>query len=287
MKPPKNAKQVRPFLGLVGNYHRFIKNFVQIEKPLTAFTCHSTEIVWTSGCHAAFNILKSALIEVPILHYPDPSKCCIVYTDASDDTCEAQLSQEHNGQQLQVAFLSHTFTDTQQKWSTTEQEAYEIYYAVTKRNYYLQGSNIVIHNEHKCLQKFLNGKNASNKVNRWSLELTAYSITFEWITGAHNKATDCLSQLMDVKDTPITSNTPINMVVTSTPDGPATHTHSKTLTPTDTTQPADVQSMTTLNTGSVSSSPILTEDCMDTLTKQNLSPHQTIVLFERHEPRHL
>ena len=27
-------------------------------------------------------ILKSALLEAPILHYPDPSKCYIVYTDA-------------------------------------------------------------------------------------------------------------------------------------------------------------------------------------------------------------
>ena len=28
MKPPKNVKQIRAFLGLVGYYHRFIKNFV-------------------------------------------------------------------------------------------------------------------------------------------------------------------------------------------------------------------------------------------------------------------
>ena len=52
--------------------------------------------------------------------------------DTSDDASGAQFSQEHDGQELQVAFLSHTFTDTQQKWSTTKQEAYDIYYAVTK-----------------------------------------------------------------------------------------------------------------------------------------------------------
>ena len=52
---------------------------------------------------------------------------------------------------------------------TTEQEAYNIYYAATKCNYYLQGSDIVVCSAHKPLQKFLNGKNANNKVNRWSL----------------------------------------------------------------------------------------------------------------------
>ena len=113
----------------------------------------------------AFNTLKSALLEAPILHYPDPSKCYIVYTDASDDACRAQLSQEHDGQELLVAFLSHTFTDTQHNWSTTEQEAYSICYVVIKWNCCLQASDIVVHNDHKSLQECLNGKNANNKVN--------------------------------------------------------------------------------------------------------------------------
>ena len=41
-----------------------------------------------------------------------------------------------------------------------EQEVYGICYAVTKRNYYLQGSDIVVCNEHKPLQRFLIGKSA-------------------------------------------------------------------------------------------------------------------------------
>ena len=44
----------------------------------------------------------------------------IVYTDASNDACRAQLSQMHEEATFPVAFLSHTFTDTQQRWSTPE-----------------------------------------------------------------------------------------------------------------------------------------------------------------------
>ena len=55
--------------------------------------------------------------------------------DVSADACRAQMSQEHDGQELPVAFLSHTLTDIQWKWSTTKQDAYDIYYAVTKWNY--------------------------------------------------------------------------------------------------------------------------------------------------------
>ena len=55
--------------------------------------------------------------------------------------------------------------DTHQRWSTPEQEAYGVYYAITKWNYYLQGSDIIMCNDHKPLRKFLNGKNANNKIN--------------------------------------------------------------------------------------------------------------------------
>ena len=94
--------------------------------------------------HIAFLHLKEEIIQAPILHYPDPDKRYIIYTDTSDDACRAQLSQEHDGMEFPVAFLSHTFTETQRKWTTTEQEAYGIYYAITKWNYYLQGTDITV-----------------------------------------------------------------------------------------------------------------------------------------------
>ena len=140
-------------------------------------TCQQVKFDWTPLHHTAFLSLKEAIIQAPILHYPDPNKTYIVYTDASDDACGVQLLQEHNGTEFPTAFLSHTFTETQRKWSIMEQEAYGVYYAITKWNYYLQGMDIIVKNDHKPLAKFLNGKIANNKVNRWSLELTTYNIT--------------------------------------------------------------------------------------------------------------
>ena len=65
-------------------------------------------------------MLKEAIIQAPILCYPDPTRRYIVYTDASDDVCGAQLSQEYDEAEFPIAFLSHTFTETQGKWSTPE-----------------------------------------------------------------------------------------------------------------------------------------------------------------------
>ena len=92
----------------------FIKNFAQITDPLTAFTHHDTKFVWTSGHHTAFSTLKITFLEAPVLHYPDPSKCYIVYADASDDACGARLSQKHDGQELQLHFFP-THSQTSQR----------------------------------------------------------------------------------------------------------------------------------------------------------------------------
>ena len=80
-------------------------------------------------------------------------------------------------------------------------------------------------NDHKPLAKFLNGKNANNKVNRWGLELATYNITFEWISGAKNKAAGCLSRL--VEQLPATPAT-INMLTVTHTDGPTFNTRSQT-----------------------------------------------------------
>ena len=198
---------------------------MKIAKPLTLLTRQQVKFDWTPTHHEAFLHLKESIIQAPILHYPDPNKRYIVYTDASDDACRAQLSQEHDGTEFSHCLSLHTFLETQRKWSTTEQEAYGVYYSITKWNYYLQGVDIIVRNDHKPLTKFLNGKNANNKVNRWGLELATYNITFEWISGAKNKAADCLSCLVEV---PQTTPALINLLSVTNSDGPAFNTRSQT-----------------------------------------------------------
>ena len=217
MHPPVNPKQVHAFLGLVGYYRKFITNFTKIAKPLTMLTRMDVKFKWKEIHQDAFMKLKEAIIQAPILQYPDTTKLNIVYTDASDDACGAQLSQIHDGTEFPVAFLSYTFTDTQRRWSTPEQEVYGIYFTVKKWNYYLQGADIIVRNDHKPLARFLNGKNENTKINRWGLELASYNITFEWISGARNKAADCLSWLVELpkkhqKNQTGTKFTQINMV---------------------------------------------------------------------------
>ena len=98
------------------------------------------------------------IIQALILHYPDPNKRNIVYTDASDDACGTQLLQEHDGTEFPIAFLSHTFTETKGSGVQPKRRHMEFIMPVTKWKYYLQDADIMVQNDHKPLAKFLNGK---------------------------------------------------------------------------------------------------------------------------------
>ena len=88
---------------------------------------------------------------------------------------------------------------------------------ITKYNYYLQVVDIIVRNDHKPLARFLNGKNANNKVNKWGLELATYNITFQWISRAHSKAAECLSCLVELTQS---MPPPINLLPVTNSDDP-------------------------------------------------------------------
>ena len=114
MNPLTTPKQVRAFLELVGYYKKFIKGFAKIAKSLTLLTRQQVKFEWTPEHQAAFVHLKDAIVQAPILHYPNPNKTYTVYIDTSDDACGTQLSQEHDGTEFPIAFLSHFIQNTMQ-----------------------------------------------------------------------------------------------------------------------------------------------------------------------------
>ena len=188
-----------------------------------------------------------------------------------------------------IAFLSHTFTDTQRKLSTTEQEAYGVYYAVTKWNYYLQGAEIIVCNDHKPLARFLNGKNTNNNVKRWGLELATYNISFEWISGPDNKAVDCLSRLVKL---PHDRQATVQMLTATNYDGLAFNTRSRTAQQTiteDLTPQPNTDTVTVKDTPDAMPKP-LTEDRLHALLQmQRMDPfckHISKCLSNRKAPKH-
>ena len=64
-------------------------------------------------------------------------------------------------------------------------------------SFYLTDSHVIIHSDHKPLQKFIYAITANDRVNDWSFQIHAicHSIHFEYIKGAANVLSDSLSRL--------------------------------------------------------------------------------------------
>ena len=67
MHPPQTPKQIHAFLGLVGYYRKFIKNFTKIAKLLKLLTCQQVKFDWTPTHHEALLKLKEYIIQASIL----------------------------------------------------------------------------------------------------------------------------------------------------------------------------------------------------------------------------
>ena len=71
LPPPSSVKGIRSFLGHVGLYRRFIKDFSRIAKPLSSLLVQGTPFNFDEQCVQAFSILKDRLVSAPIVVAPD------------------------------------------------------------------------------------------------------------------------------------------------------------------------------------------------------------------------
>lgn len=73
---PKSKSQLRTFLGLVGYYRRFVKDFASRAAPLTECLKkkYPDKILWTKAVETAWQDLRHALCEKPVLQAPDYGK---------------------------------------------------------------------------------------------------------------------------------------------------------------------------------------------------------------------
>ena len=74
MPVPKDAKEIKQFLGLTGYYRIFVPRFADISRPLTTLTKKDQKFEWTPACQKSFELLKKALCCKPVLKYADISK---------------------------------------------------------------------------------------------------------------------------------------------------------------------------------------------------------------------
>ena len=200
MPAPKNPKEVKQFLGLVGYYRKFVPRFADISRVLTHLMKKDVEFKWTPECENCFQILKEFLQQAPILKYQDPQAGYTLYTDASKYAYAGILTQHSNGMDHPITYVSRLFRGSQLNWATLTKEAYAIYMSVKKLSFYIDTAKITVKSNHLPLKKFLEKNTLNSKVNNWAVELESQNITFEYIPGIRNTLADTLSRLIEMDE---------------------------------------------------------------------------------------
>lgn len=101
---PTMVRKVQSLLGFVGYYRRFIPKFAQKARALHgllrgAVAASRQKVKWTEECQKAFEALKHAMVEAPVLAYADYALPFRLYTDASLHGLGAVLTQLQGGQE--------------------------------------------------------------------------------------------------------------------------------------------------------------------------------------------
>ncbi|RDX71975.1 Retrovirus-related Pol polyprotein from transposon 17.6, partial [Mucuna pruriens] len=175
---PAFVREVRSFLGHVGFYRRFIKNFSKIALPLSKLVQKDVYFNFDQPRVEAFQELKTRLTFTLILQAPNWEYPFELMCDASNSTLEAVLGQQVRvGKQSHViAYASRTMDSTQLNYTTIEKELLAIVFALDKFHSYMLGSKIIIFFDHAALLFLLKKLDVKPRLIQWMLLLQEYNI---------------------------------------------------------------------------------------------------------------
>ena len=135
IKPPSNVKEAKLALGIMGYIASFIPMYSEVVRHINRLMRKNVPFVWDQKCQDSLDLAKEILTSPPVLVYPDPNQEYHLFTDASNFTWSAALTQERviqtpKGEEskfLPIAFHSGTFQGSEVNWAAFQKEAAAIH----------------------------------------------------------------------------------------------------------------------------------------------------------------
>jgi hypothetical protein len=198
---PSTQKQMQSFLGAANFFHTHIPHYATwasslYECTVSGFNWDPT--TWSKDYKALFDTFKKSISDSVTLHFPDYSLPWILRSDASDHAVGAVLFQEYldsTGTVIHqpIAFVSHKFSGAAVNWDTFKQEAFALYFGVSKLSYYLRGKEFLLETDHRNLL-WIESSHVPIVV-RWRVLLQSFTFKLKHIPGKENLVADWLSRM--------------------------------------------------------------------------------------------
>lgn len=207
---PRNADDVRRWLGFSGYYRKFVKDYAKIAAPLTALlpptvkkknrkkqdSAASKAWKWGQAEENAFQQLKAILMSPPVLGYADFNKPFELHTDASTQGLGAVLYQEQGGKYRVIAYASRSLGKAEKNYPAHKLEFLALKWAVCEKfKDYLYGSSFTVHTDNNPLTYVLTSAKLDATGHRWLAALSAFNFNLKYKPGRKNVDADSLSRL--------------------------------------------------------------------------------------------
>ena len=197
---PKNAKDIRKFLGFVNYYRRFIKDFAQVARPMNILT--RKDVKWQQGEEQwkAFDKLKRIFTTKPVLAAPDLDKEFRIEADTSNYATGGVLSMKCSDELWRlVTFISKSLSNTERNYEIHDKEILAVVRCLEVQRHFLEGITMKfeIWTDHKNLEYFMKVQKLNRKQARQALYLSRFDFTLNHILGSKMGKTDSLSRRPD------------------------------------------------------------------------------------------
>jgi hypothetical protein len=210
-RTPESVSDVQQFVGFCGFYRRFIKDFSRYTRPLNELTKGESYLsrtgkrkvrykpfTWTEACQSAFDGLKDAFENAPILAHFDPDKETWIETDASDFVTAGIMSQMHDGVLRPVAFFSRKMNPAECNYMIYDKELLAIIRAFETwrpEATSVDPSNPVkVYTDHKNLEYFMSTKQLTRRQARWAEFLSEFNFKIMYRPGKQGQKPDYLTR---------------------------------------------------------------------------------------------
>lgn len=197
-KAPKTVKGIQSFLGFCNFYRRFIAKYGCVARPLTLQTRKNIPFKFDTACQEAFDKLKDALIQAPILVYFRYDREHMLETDSSDGVTAAILSEQDPETRFwhPVAFTSKTMAPAEINYPIHDKELLAIIRAFEEWEPELIGhtSKLPVYSDHKALEYFMTTKQLSARQVRWAEYVSRFHFEIMFRAGTKNSKADALTR---------------------------------------------------------------------------------------------
>jgi ribonuclease HI len=184
LEPPTQLRDVQKFARCLASLSRFISRLGEKAMPLYQLMKKTDHFVWSQRADNAFNDLKRALSNAPILAAPAPREPMLLYIAATPRVISVVIMVERTelGKELLVQcpvyYLSEVLTLSKQNYPHYQKVAYGIYMAARKLKHYFEEHPITVVST-TPLSEIIGCKDATGRVAKWAIELAAHTIQYK------------------------------------------------------------------------------------------------------------